>query len=296
MRRMTALFITVLMMASGLLCACGATAAAPTGPAGSPAAPPTGVPTASPEPTPTPVPETLTLPQPREDWAERYMGFLQDNRDIFTALWPEGLSGVGFIDLDLDGTPEMVVFDQGAAAAMGAQIFDMDDAGVWCVSSVSEDAEGAFGGEYFKPVSVCASFFEAFRLSRTEDGWRFWVNSANGTLETAWNEIVRFDRDGDILVPVSVGAQYLENDPQSGLVLSEEYTVAGEKSDKDGYEAAANVYLEGEDVGYEAKGLFLWNDMDGYGTGWDGFLAMARDAAAAYVPISQTVTLVSVEG
>ncbi len=293
MRRKTALFLSVLLIVSGLLCACGATASGGSGPTSAPAAV-TAIPTASPEPGPTPVPETLTVPAAREGWAEAYLDFLAGSADIFAALWPDGMSGVGFIDLDLDGTPEMAVFDQGAAAAMGVQLFDLDDEGVWCVSSVMDGAAGAFGDRHFTPVSVCASFFESFRLSRTEQGWSFWVNSANGTLETAWNEIVRFESDGGILTPVSVCAQYLENNAETGLVVAEEYTLAGHSADRDSYDAAANVYLEGEDVGYEAKGVFLWNDMDAYGGGWDGFMAMARDAAAAYVPIPEAVTLVSV--
>ena len=290
--RRSAAILTVALLVSGLLCACGATAEAPSAPTDMPAVL-TAMPTASPEPGPTAVPETLTLPQALEGWEEAYLTFLEDDADIFAALWPEGLSGVGFIDLDLDGTPEMVVFDQGAAAAMGVQLFDYDGENVWCVSSAQESAAGAFGDEHFTPVNACAVFFESFRLSRTEDGWSFWVNSANGTLETAWNEIIRFGCDGGILTPVSVCGQYLENDPETGLVLAEEYTLGDQATDKAGYEAAANVFLEGEDVGYEAKGLFLWNDMDAY-SGWDGFLAMARDAVAAYVPIPETVTLASV--
>ena len=297
MRRLTAILMTVILT-SGLLCACGATAER-SEPAESPSAAPavlTAVPTATAEPEPTGVPGTLTIPQAREGWAEAYLAFLDNNADIFAALWPEGLSGAGFIDLDLDGTPEMVLFDQGAAAAMGAHLFDLDDEGVWCVSSGLDSAVGAFGDKHFTPVSACAVFFESFRLSRTEEGWGFWINSANGTLETAWNEIIRFDSRDGILTPVSVCAQYLENDPETGLVLTESYTLGGEETNKAGYEAAASVHLDGEDVGYEAKGLFLWNDMDAYGGGWDGFMAMARDAAEAYTPIPETVTLVSQEG
>ena len=226
-----------------------------------------------------------------EGWQGRYLAFLDDNYDIFAALWPEGVSGIGFIDLDLDGTPEMLVFDQGASATMGVQLFDLIEGRVYCVSSVSDSAAGAFGDEYFSDVSVCASFYEAFRLTRLEDGrWCFWVMSANGALETSWDEIVRFDSVDGVLTPVSVCARYLQSDIDTGLVVDEVYTVGGEPGDMEGYQTAADVYLAGEDAGYEAQGIFMWSDMNAYEVGYEGLMAMARDAADAYAPITGTVT------
>lgn len=241
---------------------------------------------ATPTPTAPPQPAALVLPEPAEGWAESYLAFLDDNYDIFAALWPEGLTGVGFLDLDLDGTPEMVVFDLGASATMGVQLFDLIDGRVYCVSSVLESAAGAFGEEHFTPVSVCASFFESFRLSQTADGrYVFWISSANGTLESGWDEIIRFDSADGVLTPVSVCQRFLENDTETGQVISERYTVGGETSDAAGYEAAAASYTEARDTGYDGRGLFLWNDMASYDTTYDGLMAMARDAAEAYVPI-----------
>ena len=238
------------------------------------------------------VPETLVLPAPTEGWADSYLDFLSSNYDIFAALWPYGVGGMGFIDLDLDGTPELVVFDQGAAATMGAHLFDLADGKIYCVSSVTDGSAGAFDSTYLTDVGVCASYFESFRLSRTAEGWCFWVDSANSTMEMAWDEFVRFDCSDGILTPVSVCARYLETDMSSGAVITEDYVVAGDASDKAAYEAASNVYLNGQDAGYEAKGVFLWNDMDSYDTTThDGFVALARAAADAYVPITDTVTL-----
>lgn len=228
--------------------------------------------------------EALTLPEAAEGWSDSYLSFIDDNYDIFAALWPDGLTGVGFIDLDLDGTPEMAVFDPGASATMGVQLFDLVDGQVYCVSSVLENAAGAFGGEYFTTVSVCASYFESFRLAETEDGFRFWIDSANGTLESSWDEIIRFDCADGVLTPVSVCSRYLESDTESGAVVSERYTVGGEETDADGYDAAADVYTDAADMGYDAAGVFLWNDMNRYDTTYDGLLAMARDAAELYVP------------
>ena len=268
-----------------LLCACGAghSAVPETEPTAEIAA--TEVP-ATPEPTEPPAPAELVLPAPQEGWEQSYLTFLRDNYDIFAALWPEGLTGVGFIDLDLDGTPEMVVFDLGASATLGVQLFDLVEGQVYCVSSVLDRAAGAFGDEHFSPLSVCASYYESFRLSRTDSGYCFWVSSANGTLESSWDEIIRFDCEDGVLTPVSVCGRYLESDPETGHVVTEHYTVGGEESGADAYEAAAAVYLEGRDTGYDAKGVFLWNDMNRYDTTFDGLMAMAEDAAAAYVVIT----------
>ena len=240
-------------------------------------------------------PDTLSLAPPVEGWADSYISFLDGNYDIFAALWPDGIGGIAFMDLDLDGTPEMLVFDQGASISMGAHLFDLIDGTVQCVSSTLDSASGAFGGGYLSAVHVNAGFFEAFRLGRTEAGWCFWVDSNNGTMETAWDEIVRFDSAGGVLTPVSICDRYLEFDPSSGLVTVERYTVGGAETDNVGYDKASLAYQESQDAGYEAKGVYVWDD-PAYADGPGGLLTMARDAAAAYVPIPQTVTLASVTG
>lgn len=295
MRRMGVLLIMIIVMMCSLA-ACGANAPveaeATISPTMEAPAPVTEAPAK-----PTAVPGTLILPRPEEGWADRYLTFLDDNYDIFAALWPEGVSGMGFIDLDLDGTPELVVFDPGASVSLGAHIFDLIDGQVHCVSSASESAAGAFGGEYLSPVGVCTTFFDMFRLSRTEDGWCFWVNSANGTMEAVWDEVVRFGTDASgVLTAQSVCYRYLESDPNTGLVSAERYTVNGREAGEADYDAASGVYLNGEDTGYDAKGVFLWNDQSTYEVPYEGFMAMARDAAAAYTPIADSITLASVEG
>ncbi len=239
--------------------------------------------------------EMLILPRPADGWQDTYLGFLENNYDVFTALWPDGMSGVGFIDLDLDGTPEMAVFDQGASAAMGVQLFDIVDGQVCCVSSTLDSAGGAFGSEHLSPVSVCTGFFESFRLSRTVNGWCFWVNSANGTMETAWDEIVRFDNVDGVLTTVSVCDRYLEFDPSSGLVVTERYAVGGAAADGAAHARAAEVYMDGQDTGYDAAGRFLWDDLERYDTSLEGFMTMARDAAGAYRPITDYVAMAALQ-
>lgn len=288
MKRLLTMVLTAALLWA--LCACGAAEDVPVSRAAEAVAPAETAETPAPAASEPPAEETVsepvyTLPETAEGWQEVYLAFLDDNYDIFAALWPEGLSGVGFIDLDLDGMPEMLVFDLGASATLGAQLFDLVDGQVYCVSSGLDSAAGAFGEEHFSPVSICASYFDAFRLIRGEDGYEFWVQSANGTLESAWDEIIRFTCEDGGLVPVSVCGRYLESDVETGEVIAESYTVGGDISDAAGYELAAAPYVSGEDTGYQAAGMFLWDNMKRYDTTYDGFMAMAQDAATAYAAL-----------
>jgi hypothetical protein len=264
-------------------CQTGSDLSVPSTPAPTPEA------TQTPAPTATPEPAAFQLPETPEGWADSYLTFLDDNYDIFAALWPEGLTGVGFIDLDLDGTPEMVVFDLGASATLGVQLFDLVDGQVYCVSSVLDSAAGAFGSEHFSTISLCTSYFESFRLCATDSGYCFWVSSANGTLESTWDEIIRFDCVEGVLTPVSVCGRYLASDVDTGLVVTERYTVDGQVSDQTAYDQAASVYTQALDLGYEAQGVFLWNDMSAYDTTYDGLMAMAQAAVESYVPLDETL-------
>ncbi len=287
MRRFSAVLLAVGLILS--LCACGGGEVRQDAPASEvkeTEIPVVLAPTAVPREEPADQPPALTVSEPVVGWEESYLTFLSDNYDIFAALWPEGLAGVGFMDLDLDGTPEMLVFDLGASATMGVHLFDLKDGKVYCVSSAMDSVSGAFDPAYLTAVSVCANYFESFRLLRGEDGCAFWVESANGTLESAWNEIIRFDCADGVLVPVSVCSRYLENNPETGVVITEDYTVGEAQSDEEGYMQAALPYTQGEDMGYEGSGLFLWNNMKHYDTTYEGFMAMARDAATAYTPLT----------
>ncbi len=228
----------------------------------------------------------LQLPAETPGWRDSYLSFLENSYSSIAALWPDGISGVGFIDLDLDGTPELVLFDQGASATMGVQLFDLVNGSVQCVSSTQDSAGAYFGNSYLSDVDICASFFESFRLSSLDQGWRFWIDSSNGSLETTWDEIVRFEGRDGVLTPVSVCARYLESDVDTGLVVSEQYTVNGASGTSADYQQVSSVYIGSQDAGYEASGVFLWNDMNAYSTTSQGLLAMARDAADGYTPVN----------
>ncbi len=286
MKRLTLFLLAIVIISA--LCSCG------TGRTSSPeelsvpgaTAPAQTAPDVTPVPTEPPAPAGLVLEEPERGWSEAYVDFLNDNYDILAALWPDGITGVGFIDLDLDSTPEMVLFDQGASATLGVQLFDQIDGQVYCVSSTNENARGAFDDKHLSSMTVCASFFEAFRLSSTEDGYRFWVSSANGTMETAWDEIVSFGEEDGVLTLTSVCTRWLETDPETGVVVEERYTAYSQEAEEADYRTAATRYTDARDTGYDARGVFLWNDMQSYDTTCEGLLAMARDAVKAYVPIA----------
>lgn len=225
-------------------------------------------------------------PTDSDEWITLYRSFLENSFDVIAALWPDGISGIGFVDLDLDGTPEMLMFDMGASAAMGVQIFDIANGAVVCVSSVNEAAAAAFGGDYFSPVSVCAQLFEDFRLVNDGEQTFFTVHSANGTAETFWEESIRFGRDAnDVVTLQSLCRCETVNDVENNAVLEENCFVLGQPSSRDEYDTAQQAVADAADLGYEAFGTFQWNDMDRYDTSLEGLLVLLDDAAAGYVSI-----------
>lgn len=275
------------------LCACGGPAAEPAAePTAAPAETSAAAPTESPAESPEPAGgETeggaLADYRPADvDWQGIYGRFLEDNFDVIAALWPDGISGVGYLDLDLDGVMEMVLFDMGASATLGAQIFDIADGDVVCVSSVNEAAAAAFGGEYFSALSVCASYFEDFRLVGEAEPY-FRVKSANGDMTSCWEEQIRFvpGEPDTVLQLESLCRMESRSDVESGTVAEERFFVAGVSGSKEDYEDACAALAADRDLGYEAAGVFLWNDMERYDTSLEGLLAMAEDAAAACVPL-----------
>lgn len=291
-------FLTIIFMLCLLpgLCACGETA--PEATAEPAAVLQTAAPTAEPSQSPAPSPAQASTEEPalpgleeyvptEEDWAGLYRQFTEDNFDVIAALWPDGMSGVGFVDLDLDGLPEMLLFDMGASATLGAQLFDIVDGTVVCVSSVNEAAAAAFGDEYFSPLFVCASYFEDFRLYNDDSGSYFRVKSANGALETCWEEQIRFGRgEKDALVLSSICRVETQSDVEGGVITAEYFQTAGLEATREAYDEAQTALAAAVDLEYEAMGVFLWNDMERYDTSLEGLLVMVDDAVAAYAPVA----------
>lgn len=230
---------------------------------------------------------SLYTSAPTDEWSALYRDFLSDSFDVIAALWPDGISGIGFIDLDLDGTPEMLLFDMGASAAMGVQFFDIVNGSVVCVSSVNEGAAAAFGGDAFSGLSVCAQLFGDFRLVSDGEQTYFTVHSANGTADCFWDEIIRFDRsEGDCLTLRSVCRIDASNDTETNTVTEQSWSVGGEACDEQTYTAALEAADAAADLGYEAFGVFQWNDMERYDTSLEGLLVMLDDAVAGHALIA----------
>jgi len=282
------------------LCACTAKPA-PATPSPAPTAEPEPVAeTAAPEPagepdsTEEPEDATAELPglgsyeggMPDSSVTESFGAFLENNFDVIAALWPDGISGIGFVDLDLDETPEMLLFDMGASAAMGVQFFDLVNGEVVCVSSVNEAAAAAFGGESFSSVAVCAQLFGDFRLLYDGEQSAFYVRSANGTPESSWEEIVRFAAGGEGKLTLrSVCRSETETDIDTGEIISQTFFCNGEECGQEEYAVLYDAFTQQQDLAYEAYGVFLWNDPENYDTSLEGLLAMLKDAAAGYSAI-----------
>ena len=79
---------------------------------------------------------------------------------------------------------------------------------------------------------------------------------------------------------------HLSSDGDTGEVVAERYSVAGRDADSAAFDEAWEFYAGARDTGYEGRGVFLWNDMQSYDTTCDGLLAMARDAAEVYAPVT----------
>ena len=196
------------------------------------------------------------------------------------------MAGLGFIDLDLDTVPELLVFDAGASSSMGVQLFDIVNGRVECVSASSVAVGDAFGGEYFDPrLNVNTTAFESFRLKEGADGALYFeVTSHNGAEDLRYSELIRFTRSAaDVLVLQTLACQQTAVDPATQTELYTVYTVGDQPIEQSAYDAIIAQADSALDYGYEAGGVFLWEDK-GYGQDILGFNAMLEAALEKYVP------------
>lgn len=246
-----------------------------------------GAATAGPEASSVPLPGVAgPLPEADPGWAEEYAAFVEKNYAALSESCYGAVAGVGFLDLDLDGTPELVLFDSGASASMGVQLFDIVDGAVTCVSASSVAVGQLFGGEHLSPLYVDTVYFEDFRLLQAEDGRRwFQVLSRNGAENFYYNELIRFSSQDGVLTLESVYYKRVVTDPVAGEEVSATYTVGGASADEAAFAQAEKAALAaGEDSGYEAVGAFLWSDKT-FGDGYNGLMRMIQAAVAGYAPI-----------
>ena len=283
-----------LVLACSLLLGLGACAAGQAAPSAVATAEPSAAPTETAEPdtslqaapsdpatisdlvTPSPTPEAV-------DWAGIYTAYISENKEHLENFAYPGFTGAGFIDLDLDGTPELVLFDTGASAAMGVWLFDIVDGTVQCISS-GVTLDESHRGPWYSQLVINAGYFEDFMLYRSTQGDSFFISSGNGAEDFYYRELIRFGRnENDVLTLESVAFQYVEND-LDGNVVSARYTLSGQDAD----EAAYNAFMEQfqEDYiysGYEPAGVFIWGE-EQFAPENDGLLQMIQAAVDAYVP------------
>lgn len=268
-------------------------------PAGEPAAP-VGQPDESPAPpaetdAPEDIPAVTDDPGGNEtpddiDFFAIYRSFLEENFNRLSELCYGGIAGVGFIDLDLDGAPEMLLFDSGASASMGIQFFDIigPDGNVECVSANMMDLGSEFGGEHYSAVYVNANYFDDFRLMRSANGeMRFFVSSGNGALDFSYSELIEFGTADGALALFSRLYRHDDYDIESGEASSTHCTKGDEAITAAEYEAAlAEFRSDWQDTGYDAFGVFIWEGKS-YSTEYDGFMAMLDAAVNGYVPLPE---------
>ncbi len=285
MRKINCIFIVVLFLA--LLCSCGSeglfsASGSPSGDSAGTGSPsPTDITgeTASPAPTP-----TQSAQVGIDERFNTFRSFLSDNYQELSDAFFNGISGIGFIDLDLDGGIEMLIFDAGASAAMGLAFFDIIDDKVECVSANMDAVGEAFGGDHLSKIVVNANRFDDFRLMQDKKtGEKFFiVESGNGAADFSYSELVRFGNDNGVLTLKSLMYKYDEYDIDSGELKSASFKVAGVDVEKTKYDSAYSAFFSGaEDLGYTAMGTFLW-EKDDFSAGLDGLLAMADKALLMY--------------
>jgi len=288
------LFCLLLIAALLPLPGCGAPAA----PSPSPTVQATPAATAetTPEPSgtqevsPSPAPEP-SAPEVYGDWAAIFTDFLRENYDSLNTLCYGGIAGVGFIDLDLDGTPELLLFDAGASAAMGVQFFDIADGREVCVSANNPDLRQPYGAGYFTDVYVNANYFDDFRLMEDqESGERYFlVESGNGAEDFLYREVIRFGRDGSgVLTLTSLLYRYESYSPDDSgnMVLSSaNYTQNGQSITGAEYTAAYDaLFASVKQTDYTPAGVFIWEVKD-YDGGLESFLSLVQTAVERYIPI-----------
>lgn len=269
MRRL--LTIVVIALSLSLLCSCG-----------------TSAPPSSETAALSPSPSVSAAPSPSQaaDYSqdkEIFRSFLSENYQKLYDSFSGGISGIGFADLDLDGRPEMIMFDAGASAAMGVQFFDIIDGKVECVSANMDTVGKTFGGKNFSGVVVNANHFNDFRLMKDKKtGEKFFVvSSGNGAADFSYTELIRFGSNDGVLTLESLLYKYESYDIDSGETTGDAYKIKGKPADGKAYKAAYDSFFAGcEDTGFEAQGVLTWeSNID---TSYAGFMSMADKALSLY--------------
>lgn len=277
MSKSLSLVITTILIIS-LLCACGSDAQL----YGGESPLPSSLPAESSPDAVSPLP-AAAVSQEDARQKELLRSFIDENYDALSAACFGGIAGVGFIDLDLDGCVELLLFDAGASASMGVQFFDVIDGAVECVSANMQPMADTFGGAHLSQSAVNANYYDDFRLmEEAVTGKRFFqVVSFNGAADFSYRELIRFGSDDGALTISPIAFLHEEYDLDSGEITSTEYKLSGASCTEEEYlTALAQMAEDYADKGLDAAGVFAWESST-YTADKTGMLAMT-DAALAF--------------
>lgn len=232
-----------------------------------------------------PTPSINTNPRAQinnDERAEMLFGFLEDNYSVLTNALYGGVAGIGFADLDCDGGMEMILFDAGASASMGVQIFDIVDGTVECISANIAGIGESFGAGNFSDIFISANYFDDFRLMQDiNTGEKFFlVESSNGALDFSFKEKIRLAANGETLTLESLSHAYYKYDDEGREVTDANYRLGAKLASKDEYDVAEEKLKTNlTDLGLEIKGIFAW-EKSNYSEDLDSLLGMAEGALA----------------
>ena len=225
-------------------------------------------------------------PVDNEKLFAKYNELIENSYDSIMELTFGSISGIGFADLDRDGGMEMILFDGGASAAMGIILFDIVDDNIQLISAYGPTENAAYGLDYFSDTFISANFFEDFRKMKsleTEDEF-FLLESGNGNMEFIYRDLIRFGKGEKGQLTLEALMHRTENfDVETGDPTTAEYSVGGESCDKEAYDKAASQFYSGcYDTGFDAPGVFLWEDPSSPEMSKDRLSLMAEEAFSRF--------------
>ncbi|MEG2814734.1 MAG: hypothetical protein RR885_00790 [Oscillospiraceae bacterium] len=217
---------------------------------------------------------------PKSVTAETFLSFLSENYEALSASCFGGIAGIGFIDLDLGGEIEMLLFDAGASSSMCVQIYDIINGTVECISSSTPITTEGSEQKYLSKISINVGCLEDFRLvEQKSTGERFFcVESRKSTSSTYYNDIIRFGEKNCALDLTVLFHKHENYDVTNGDITLREYKVAGAVATEAEHNAALAKFQDDIiDLESNAVGVFMW-DAAAKAAGLDGLLAMATAA------------------
>jgi hypothetical protein len=241
----------------------------------------------SPETSQTPPPESVEPPSESvevPDPGDILISFLDEKYDAIISSSGNAIVGIGFIDLDLDNEPELILFDSGASASLGVNIFDVVGGEVCCVSASMSSLAALTNDVYLSDVIINANYMESFRLrenAETKEHF-FTVESVSGSIDASYNELISFRTANGVLTLNSECFRFDEYDFDTGGITFSEFRIGIMSATEEEYEAFLTEFdADNLDLGLECEGVFTWENSE-YTESRESFLANAYKALSLY--------------